>query len=861
MSRFIRRHFVVLAGLAVLTAVGLNLAAPFWKLGTAAPQTSQTSQATAALEKAFPGTGTDNVGYVVLEGDRILDDAAIKQVSAVADRLRMEPEAVGAVLDLSADPLTAPIGQSSDRRTAYLRVWLKGSVGSEDGDRSLAAVRNVVEAVPDTTDLRVAFAGPAADAADSDARALPWVLGGVIVAMVVATLIATGSAPLSAVTLLTALLALTIAIPIESLAGPRWGGQPGVSSVAWTISLTIAAALYSTLMLARTRRGTPTIAASVAVVAGPLIAAKAAGIVELRDLGLAAGIGVLVAAVLALIFAQAWAPVFESRRVRPLVAPPPSFRVLAPAFRRPWGALAATAAIVLAGLVAIQTVHIGSASAPFDDDRLSPQTVLIESSRDLRTPAGLIAVDRITRRLLEIPGVELVQSGSAPGGLPWADASLAHQFGDLNRQLQSQGVSALPLTDSLDQLPATLDQLRASLDQFDRVINTSTSALGPAGASLNEIVTSLDGIDSTVSSVSRYADPLRQWISTVPNCPADVVCSAASKVVDPLDSVVAQTSAIVATSKALPGNIATASDALRSTRTTLADTRRALDGIRPLLSDVAGTAGDVTPQLTRVTAFVNSLTNDLSANGVGGFYLPQQAIDAPSYAAVKSALFSEDGHATRLFVYGTADAVIADSIMPSIEETTKFGALKDSSAFTVGPSSDAADIEARWLPDLRDLLLLGGLVIAGVGALALRSLALGLLVAVTTIVCYLAALGLFALLWCGALGNQLQWWTPHVAFVVAAAVIAFDALGIAGRFAAPRRATPQAGSRVAFLAAGVVWVGATAAASAAGGHLNQASCLAALAILIGYVVLRTGAIAAAALTARTRRPIRAASRA
>lgn len=50
----------------------------------------------------------------------------------------------------------------------------------------------------------------------------------------------------------------------------------------------------------------------------------------------------------------------------------------------------------------------------FPPNRLLPEIVSIESDHDLRTPAGVIAVERVTKGLMEIPGIRMVQSASAP---------------------------------------------------------------------------------------------------------------------------------------------------------------------------------------------------------------------------------------------------------------------------------------------------------------------------------------------------------------------------------------------------------------------------------------------------------------
>ena len=59
----------------------------------------------------------------------------------------------------------------------------------------------------------------------------------------------------------------------------------------------------------------------------------------------------------------------------------------------------------------------------FAPNSLLPDVVTIESDRDLRAPAGLIAIERVTRQIMAIPGVRTVQSASRPAGVDTSTCS------------------------------------------------------------------------------------------------------------------------------------------------------------------------------------------------------------------------------------------------------------------------------------------------------------------------------------------------------------------------------------------------------------------------------------------------------
>ncbi|QZH59708.1 MMPL family transporter [Mycolicibacterium farcinogenes] len=882
MSQFILRHYLTLALVAVSCAVAVNVAAPLSGIDAAEQSTRDRSASSAdiAFARAFPGTSSENVVSIVVEDKRA--SATPQRTRAISEVLRKHPEAVGSVLDMSADPLTASIAVSPKHHAGLVLAWLKGTPGSAERAQSVEVVRDAVASAPG--DAPMTIAGPALDSANasqSAGRPAAWALAAVVIALAVAFFALSGSVSFTALVLLIASAALTIAIPVEILAGPRWQGNAPTWSLSLSVALTAAAALRYAWIIARQygrgrrsghdhraaleiayRAGLAPIAGSAAVIAGPVLVATVPGLPESGPVGVAAGIGVLVAAVLVVVLAPAWTALFGMRVLKPWGARVLPYGWLVRMYHNPSGALLGAGAVLITGLLALPTLGVDAdatdhrhgqenAAGDFGSDPVGLETVLLTSDRDLRTPAGLIAVNLITNRLLEIPGVRRVQSAAAPSGPPWADATVAHQLGELNRQLQAQGTTALPLAESFTEMPSTLDRLATSLNNFDHALNVGSAALPPTEASLSQIVSSLDGIEAGATSVSRYADPLRDWMRSIPNCDADVLCPTVRNVIEPLDNVLAQASSIVMSSRDLSANSSAASESLRSARAALAAARRALDEIRPVAAGVAGSASGASPQFARATALINAMTVDLSANGAGGFYLPQSSIDAPEYAGVKSAFFSEDGTATRVFVYGARDGSVSAEIRAAVDESTKYGALVGSTTHTAGSSTTVAADEAHRLSDFRTTLLAIVATILVVAAVSSRSLALGLVVAAASAASYLATLGAFAWLTSVTTEADIAWWIPSATLVVVAGILGEDAWSLANQHRLRGRNRRQ--DIPIYGIAGLVWCAAVFSALwVTRGAVDYLALLAGSSIVVGGVVFRIGSICAAGLARRGR---------
>ncbi len=170
-----------------------------------------------------------------------------------------------------------------------------------------------------------------------------------------------------------------------------------------------------------------------------------------------------------------------------------------------------------------------------------PEIVSIQADRDLRTPAGLITIERVTRKVLEVRGVRTVQSASRPAGTPVRQGTLTYQAGQIGEQLDGTAQSALNGMNSVDTVTATIGQLDAALDGMQRGLTGAVDGLNRVGAGSQDIGAGMTGLQGNLQSVSGYADPLRQFVNSNPDCAANPICAAVQKIVTPLDDAVSAT--------------------------------------------------------------------------------------------------------------------------------------------------------------------------------------------------------------------------------------------------------------------------------------------------------------------------------
>jgi putative drug exporter of the RND superfamily len=898
---FCRGHAVLVVSACIAMAVVMNVFAPFWTAFTIGEREQATvGQSSLPHDRpAFPAR-FGNVAYVVVDSSAAPEPTADTYLDTLAERLRgAAPAGVRSVVSQSTDPLTAPIAQSDDNRVAYIDVELNGAPGSVEAISAVRAVRAIVRAVPAPAGVHSYVSGPGAASAAAAAKArgeAPWIALIVVGAMLALVIVVARSKVTSAMVLASAAVALLIALPVDALLA-----SPAVlpTGPAMIVALTMGSSLhYARLMRGgyrqQYRRGLPSDAAVAATCrsSAPAVIASASILVfslasvtivdsaQLLGLGISIAVGAAVGVLLCYACATLWMPHVDAAdhiRPTPTAARRLSQRLTVATYRHPNASLVLTAVIVVAAMAQLSRIDVvlthpqaapvnseaalgyAAADEHFADDRLRPLSVVVRADHDLRNPVGLLAIDRVTRRLMELPAATRVQSAAWPAGIPLPQFTVDYQLGELNRQLQSEGLSAMSLTDSLHRLPAITGELTSTIDQFGKDLTASTAGLSSASTSLADLRSAMDRIQVTLSAMSSYADPVRRFIAANPDCAADTVCSLTQRVIQPIDSLLADTSRVVASTNTLPASTSAATHVLTSASSTLPQVRTNLAQFQALIDEFVKAIDGALPEATKVTSFLNTMTADLSNGGASGFYLPQSQIDAANYARVKTRMFSADGHATRILVYvsgiGPSDRDLGKSAVSAVRQSSKYGAL----------AGDTVEIETLGSPepmrvhrvsDLAAPLLLLAAVIALTTGVALRSAVTGVGVAGASLACVAAGLGAATLL-ASILPGRTDWSTPLLALLVTLPAVAEDGFQLARRWIGSRRRDQTTcalsnyphGSALAIAAAigAAIVTGATALTAAGLDYVGLAvmCCLA-----LSYLCLRSWLIVAAASAPR-----------
>src|ERR1700751_1635405 len=118
------------------------------------------------IGKNFQQFDSDTTAMVLLEGQDKLGDDAHRFYDTLIQKLSADTTHIEHINNFWGDPLTAAGSQSSDAKSAYVQLNLRGDQGSTEANTSVAALQRIVDSVPPPPGIKAYVTGPGPLAAD-----------------------------------------------------------------------------------------------------------------------------------------------------------------------------------------------------------------------------------------------------------------------------------------------------------------------------------------------------------------------------------------------------------------------------------------------------------------------------------------------------------------------------------------------------------------------------------------------------------------------------------------------------------------------------------------------------------------------
>lgn len=785
------------------------------------PAGTTTSHAVQRSAAAFSESPTDNVGYVVLERDAPLTDQDRAYYDQLVAALRADTAHVFNVMDWWRLPPDAEAGVSDDKHVVTAGVRLSGAVGTTEAVDSIVAARGVITNLHPPDGLHVYVTGPGPTIMDEFAevdRQMQVITGITLGILFILLFIVFRSLITALVPLVSVLLALAVAKPMISFLAAKELISISLFSLSVSVAVIVGAGTgFSTFLIGRYHerrrqyydppealadayRGVaPAIVGSTLMVVAPL---GAVGWLSLARISLFATTGVLCAIGVLAVGAAALSltPALIALAGRADLMKPPQRRNVRRRWRRigthvarwPAPILVASGVFVLIMMIGLPGVPIGwdetastsgdteanrgyrAVDAHFAPNQLQPDVVTIETDHDVRSPAGLSAIERVTGAIMGISGVRMVQSASHPSGMVSKQAALSTTGGNVGDKLDDFSDQITAREATFAGLDTAVGDLVNGLDMIQSGMGAGAYAVGGVSLAVHLTQQAAEKVRARAADVSEIFDPLRSYVGAIQECRTTPVCAAAQEAVQWASAVVDRCSRMVesveelakATVEAAAGVGAPGLPTLMTS--VLADMgkiRSQAAGVREVLANPRPVpTQDLSDHLQRlVSVSQGSIGTDL--------YASRKILTDPAMQPALNHFFSPDGHATRLLVYGKGSewgndgAVRARTIAAVVAEGTKDGVLKATSIELTGVGPATRDLQDIVNADLTMMALITLAVVLVIAALLLRSPIAGLVVLATIAASYVCALGASVLIWHRLLHHELHWAVPPIAFV------------------------------------------------------------------------------------------------
>ena len=824
-ARWIRRLAIpVIVGWIALLAFLSVTVPPLEVVGqmrsvSMSPEEAPSVIAMKRVGKVFDEFHSDSSAMIVLEaqGDNKLNDDAHRFYNDMVDRLEADKKHVEHVQDFWGDPLTEAGAQSNDGKAAYVQVYMAGNMGELLANESVEAVQKLIAELSPPPGLKVYVTGPTALAADqqiSGDRSVKIIEG--VTFLVIITMLLLVYRSIITVLLVLVMVVIELSVARGFVAFLGYHDLIGLSTFATQLLVTLAIAAatdYAIFLIGRYQEarsvgedreqayytmfhGTAhVVLGSGMTIAGATLCLHFTRLPYFQTLGIPMAVGMTVTVLAALTLGPAIITV--ASRFGKVLEPKRAMRIRfwrrlgAFVVRWPGPVLLGTILLSLVGLLTLPGYRTNyndrnylptdlpaqegyaAADRHFSAAKMNPELLLIETDHDVRNSADFLVIDRIAKKIFEVPGVGSVQAITRPQGEPL-------EFSTIPAQMSMGGVMQTMnrkyLTDRADDMLLQADEMQKTINTMDQMIalmEEMSSITHNMVGKMDTMVVDVKELRDHISDFDDFLRPVRNYLYWEPHCYNIPVCWSMRSVFDGLDGVDALTDSIqelmpdMHRLDALMPQMATMMrpqiETMRTMKTMMLTMYQTQKGLQDQMAAMQEN------QTAMGTAFNDAKNDDT-------FYLPPEIFNNADFKRGMKSFISPDGKAVRFIISHEGDPLtpegikLIDGIKLAAKEAMKNTPFEGSKIYMGGTASAFKDMQEGNNYDL---------IIAGISALCLifiimliitRSLVAAAVIVGTVLISLGTSFGLSILVWQHLIGIELHFMVMAMAVIVLLAV-------------------------------------------------------------------------------------------
>jgi RND superfamily putative drug exporter len=806
----------------IVVAVLVNVIAPQLEIvgeRHAAPMAPEDAPSMIAMKRMganFKEFNSNSTIMIVVEGQKPLGPDAHAYYDEIIRKLRQDPKHIQHIQDFWGDTLTAAGAQSPDGKASYVMLNLAGEQGQTLANEGVQAVRKVIEETKAPPGVQAYVAGPAALTDDLHVignASLARITLITLAAIAGMLLVVYRSIRTTLIQLFLTFLGLLTARGVVSVLATH--GAFGLTTFAGNILTMLAIAAgtdYGIFIFGRYRedRGiglnrddsyyatlksvAPVIVGSGLTIAGATYCLSFARLPYFSTMGAPVAIGMVVIVAIAvtlgpaLLFLGSRVGLYESKR------PPQSRfwrRVGTAVVRWPAPIFVASLVVVLIGIVAIPgykpayndryylpkdaPVNVGFAAADrhFSQARMNPDILMVEADHDMRNPADMLVLNKISSNVMHTEGIAMVQNITRPLGIPIQHSSIPFQT---SIQGQTNNMNLPFQRDQLANQLKTIDETNVSIDILEKQYQLSleqTKLTQDSAARSQALLETTQELRDNIANFDDQFRPIRNYFYWEPHCFDIPLCAATKSLfesLDGVDKVTDQTGAVqVDTDKLadlapkltalLPQTIAS----MKASR----DLSLASYNSQKALLDQLEAANDTA--LAMGAAFDGAKNDDL-------FFLPPEAFDNPDFKRGLVMFLSPDGKSARMFITHESDpATVAgigrvESERKAAQEALKMSSLSNAKIYLGGVAATYKDMAEGARYDLLIVVVSSLTLIFMIMLILTRSAVAAAVIVGTAGSSIAASFGISVLIWQDLFGKQVQWLVMLMSVIILLAV-------------------------------------------------------------------------------------------
>ncbi|OBB38518.1 RND family transporter [Mycobacterium sp. 852002-51961_SCH5331710] len=767
------------------------------------PEDAPSLQSMKRMGQVFQESDSDSFAMIVLEGEQPLGLDAHTYYDELVRQLKADTDHVHHVQDFWGDPLTAPGAESADGKAAYVQVNLVGDQGEAKANRSVEAVRDIVERTPPPPGVTAYVTGPAPLVTDMNSAGDDSILKITIVTVAV-ILIMLLFVYRSIITVLGVAIMVGVQVQVArgfvAYLGDHQVFELSIFAVNLLVSLGIAAGTdYAIFFFGRYhearqagedpetafhttfRSVAKVVMASGATIAAAIFCLSFARLPYFQTIGVPGALGMMVVVAVAVTLIPASIAVgsrlglFEPKR---MVAVRRWRRLGTAIVRWPAPILAGASVVALVGLLALPAyessyndraympqdipanVGFTAAERHFPQARVMPDILWIEADHDMRNPSDFLILHKLAKKVFAVPGISRVQGITRPEGTPLERTSIPFMI-----SLQSAGmVQMLPFlqrtTDLMLKQADAIGDMQAQMQSMYELMKKTNAITHSMTGKMHGLQDSVNGVRDRLADFDDFFRPIRNYFYWEPHCFNIPLCLSIRSIfetMDGTDKITAQLSILVELvdklDELMPQMIADFPQMIA----TIARMRTSILTMQSTMSGMIEQMEEGSANATAIGRVFDAAHNDDS------FYLPPEVFENEDFKRAMSLFFSPDGKAMRLIISHRDDPgspqslARVDAIKTAAEEALKVGPLEHAKIHVAGTAATYKDMRDGSTYDL---------LIAGVAALCLvfiimliitRSFIAALVIVGTVALSLGAAFGLSVLVWQHILGIHLHW--------------------------------------------------------------------------------------------------------